>query len=159
MVADKCRSAEVQIIEPHPHPLAIERSAAYDNLSYQSWFSGTYDIIIATDVFEHVPDPLLEVEKSGAYLKHNGVYLIANNFYPVIKCHLPITFHFRSSWDSALKAMNLKRTEAVVYGAAYQKTGDIRANAARSIEMISRASYFLTETVRAIRSKLIRQLR
>lgn len=158
MIAGKCLSAEVHVIEPHPHPLAIERSATHNNLLYQSWFNGTYDIIIATDVFEHVPDPLLEVEKSGAYLEHNGFYLIANNFHPVIKCHLPSTFHFRNSWNLALKAMNLKRTEAVVYGVAYQKTGDIRANAARSIEMISKARYFFTEAVRAVRSKLIRQL-
>ena len=59
----------------------------------------------------------------------------------------------------ALKAMKLKRIETVVYGAAYKKTGNIRADAARSIEKFSKVTYYLAESFRAARGILMKNLR
>jgi hypothetical protein len=38
----------------------------------------------------------------------NGYLVIANCFYPVIKCHLPSTFHFRYTFNQFAKLMGLK---------------------------------------------------
>ena len=83
------------MIEPHPHPLAIERARRSLNVRYRAALNGEYDILIATDVFEHVPDSLGLAVETAAALKPDGHYLIANCFYPAALCHLPSTFQFR----------------------------------------------------------------
>lgn len=98
---------------------------------------GQYEILIATDVFEHVPDPLGLAAETAAALKPGGRYLIANCFQPVILCHLPQTFHFRHSWNRALRALGLEPKEAVVYWRAFMRRGDLNP-AARAIERGSR---------------------
>ncbi|MBK1620992.1 hypothetical protein CKO42_21715 [Lamprobacter modestohalophilus] len=144
MIGAACPSAEVEVIEPHPHPLAIERARRSPNVHYRPALDGEYDILIATDVFEHVPDPLGLAAETAAALKPGGHYLIANCFQPVILCHLPQTFHFRHSWDRALRALGLEPTEAVVYGRAFQRRGGLNLEAARAIEHRSRRLWPLT---------------
>lgn len=140
-IGERCPETEVNIIEPHPHPLAKRYCEEHLNVMYRPWFTGYYDIIAATDVFEHVPDPLNEVERTANFLKLGGYYLIANCFYPVIKCHLPQTFHFRYSWNRALMAMNLEPIEKVAYGTVFKKTGHVSAIRARRLEAISRVLF------------------
>ncbi|MCF7980022.1 MAG: class I SAM-dependent methyltransferase [Chromatiaceae bacterium] len=144
MIGAACPTAEVEVIEPHPHPLAIERARRSPNVRYRPALDGEYDILIATDVFEHVPDPLELAADTAAALKPGGHYLIANCFQPVILCHLPQTFHFRHSWDRALQALGLEPTEAVVYGRAFMRRGDLDIKAARDIEHRSRRLWPLT---------------
>ncbi|MEA1048976.1 class I SAM-dependent methyltransferase [Lamprobacter modestohalophilus] len=75
MIGAACPSAEVEVIEPHPHPLAIERARRSPNVHYRPALDGEYDILIATDVFEHVPDPLGLAAETAAALKPGGHYL------------------------------------------------------------------------------------
>jgi 2-polyprenyl-6-hydroxyphenyl methylase/3-demethylubiquinone-9 3-methyltransferase len=42
-------------------------------------------------------------------VKFGGYLIIANCFYPVIKCHLPQNFHFRYSFNFFAKLMGLKK--------------------------------------------------
>lgn len=91
----------------------------------------------ATDVFEHVSDPLQLVYETAQHLRVGAQYLIANCFFPVIRCHLPQTFHFRYSWDKALFAMGLEPMERVAYGRAYVRCGELNLEAARRIEQKS----------------------
>lgn len=137
MIGKACPDASVEVIEPHPHPLAINRARQTPNVSYQPKLTGRYDILIATDVFEHVPDPLKLVAETAESLKPGGGYLIANCFYPVILCHLPQTFHFRYSWDQALVAFGLKPSETVSYGRSYIRHDVLDLRAARKIEELS----------------------
>lgn len=138
MIGAALPEATVEVIEPHPHSIAIARAQKTNNVTYQSKFDGEYDIVVATDVFEHVPDPLLLVEETAGHLREGGKYLIANCFYPVIQCHLPQHFHFRYSWDTALCAMGWKAMEKVEYGRAYQRPNKLNLANAREVERRSK---------------------
>ena len=145
MIGSRCSDTEVHIIEPHPHAAAVSLAEQTHNVRYVPEFSGEYNVLIATDVFEHVPDPLALVERTAAHLRTGGEYLIANCFWPVILCHLPSTFHFRWSWDAAMKAMNLQPGKPVTYGRAYQKTGPVSSITARKVENRSKHWFRLIE--------------
>ena len=159
MVGAACPEAEIHIVEPHPHPSAVSLAKNTSNVRYVDELTGQYDVLIATDVFEHVPDPLALVEKTSVFLRMGGTYLVANCFWPVIRCHLPATFHFRWSWNVAMVAMNLQPGEVVSYGRAYMRTGQIAAATARRIEKRSRFWFALIERMPArVRRKVARLL-
>lgn len=135
----------IEIIEPHPHPIAISRSDKTKNVKYVPNMVGNYDVLLATDVFEHVHDPLQLVYETSNHLKIGGRYFIANSFFPVIRCHLPQTFHYRHSWDTALHAMGLIPEENIAYGRSYIRFGSLNLDAARLVEMKSRKIWKLTQ--------------
>lgn len=90
-----CPETQVRVVEPYPRKLALAISRAFPNLMFVPELSGRADCIVAQDVLEHVADPL---DVFGQLLDHvpvGGYVVTANCFYPVIKCHLPQTFHFR----------------------------------------------------------------
>lgn len=145
MIAKSCPDTDVEIIEPHPHQLAIERSNNFNNLSYQKKLDGKYDILIATDVFEHVLDPLSLAAKTSMSLKTNGHYLIANCFEPVIKCHLSQYYHFYHTFNRALEAMNLEIVEEVIYGTVFKFNHKLDINKGRKIEKKSQKLWNLTK--------------
>jgi len=144
MIGEAMPSAVVEVIEPHPHPVAIARAEKTRNVRYLPELSGEYDIIIATDVFEHVPDPLQLVVDTANHLRRGGQYLIANCFYPVIRSHLPQLFHFRHSWDCALKVLGFEVAEPVAYGRSFVRRGALHLDAARPLEQRSRALWSVT---------------
>jgi len=154
MIAGKCPRADVDVIEPFPNQFAIQKSKKFTNIRYQKRLDGLYDLIVAMDVFEHVSDPLRLVRETAEHLRRNGIYLTANCFHPVIKCHLPITFHFRRSWNMALRMMKLRHLEDVCYGGAFRKVGDGGIIAARVVESVSRSSFLAAEWSNAVRSQL-----
>jgi SAM-dependent methyltransferase len=145
MIGASCPDTEVHIIEPHPHAVAVSLAGQTHNVRYVPEFTGEYDVLIATDVFEHVPDPLALIEETASHLRIGGEYLIANCFWPVIRCHLPSTFHFRWSWDLAMAAMNLQPGGAVAYGRTYKRMGSVLAVEARCIERRSKFWFKLIE--------------
>jgi hypothetical protein len=155
MIAEKLPNSEIHLIEPFPHSLAVEITNKYSNLHYKKSLEGEYDIIIATDVFEHVPDPLLLVENSSSYLREGGYYLIANCFFPVIKCHLPSTFHFRYSWKLCLSLMELKHQESLSYGDIFLKKGEVSAKKARKLEKISKILFPMFEIYRKSKRRIL----
>lgn len=126
-------NAIVEVVEPHPRSVAVAMAANTPNVRFVPELTGEYDVLIATDVFEHVPDPLGLCAETAAHLKVGGQYLIANCFAPVIKCHLPQLFYFEYSWDAAMQAMGLMHGSRVQYGRAYRRDGDLDLMAARRI--------------------------
>ena len=138
MIGEACPAAQVEVIEPHPHSAAIALAERRKNVRYQPALNGQYDILIATDVLEHVPDPLALVAEAAGHLKPGGHFLIANCFHPVVKCHLPSTFHFRWSWDFVMKAIGLKPDLNISYGGTYIKAGPANTALARRVEKRSR---------------------
>ena len=103
--------------------------------------TGEYDILIATDFFEHMPDPIGLTAKTAEHLRVGGQYLIAKCFAPVILCHLPQLFHFNASWDAVMQAMGLQLEEKVVYGRSYRRIDGIDVPAARAKGECSRKIY------------------
>jgi hypothetical protein len=133
--------AQVEVVEPHPHAAAIALAAETPNVRYVPELSGSYDLLVATDVFEHVPDPIGLAVATAAHLPIGGTYLMANCFAPVIACHLPQLFHLSIGWDQAMRAMGLQPREIVQYGRAYERTGQLSEKAARRAESLARRVY------------------
>lgn len=147
MVGDALPKACFDIIEPHPIPLAIARAELTHNVRYRAEMNGDYDVLVATDVFEHVPDPLQLLYETAQHLRIGGSYLIANCFQPVIRCHLPQTFHLRHTWDLALQAMGLEPSETIAYGRVYIRGNILNLEAARLVERKSIRIWPITKYV------------
>lgn len=154
LIGEELPAAEVEVIEPYPHPAAIAMTEACPNVRYAAELTGTYDIIVATDVFEHVPDPLELAAGTAQYLKIGGKYLIANCFQPVIFCHLPQLFHLSYAWDHVMSRMLLKPGERVGHGRAYSRLGDLRLEDARKSGEMARCLYPLVEKLPAGRGRI-----
>lgn len=137
MIGKICPNTEVDIIEKYPHQLSLERTKNMKNVNHKKNLEGKYDILIATDVFEHVVDPLALVAETGKSLKHGGMYLVANCFYPVILCHLPQTFHFRYTWNRSMEHMGFKVDKNILYGTVFLFKNELNLLAARKIELKS----------------------
>jgi hypothetical protein len=133
--------ASVEVVEPHPHPAAIALAEDTPNVRFVPELTGDYDLLIATDVFEHVPDPIALAASTASHLRIGGRYLIANCFAPVIACHLPQLFHLSIGWDQAMRAMGLQPLEKVQYGRAYGRTGNLDEGAAKRVEILARQVY------------------
>ena len=130
--------SQVEVVDPHPHPAAIAVAASTPNVRFVPELSGKYDILIATDVFEHLPNPIELAAETAAHLRLGGQYLIANCFQPVIQCHLPQLFYFQVAWDPAMRAMGLVPGERVQYGRAYRRLGELDVPAARKVAECAR---------------------
>lgn len=134
MIGKELPDTIVEVIEPYPHPAAVALADATPNVRYCERLARNYDVIIATDVFEHVPDPLDLAFQTAHHLNYGGYYLTANCFYPVILCHLPQTFHFRFTWNTALRQMGLVPVEPVAYGYSFKRKGNLSLTNARDVE-------------------------
>lgn len=134
-------SAKVEVVEPHPHPAAIDLVSDSKNVCFVPELTNNYDLLIATDIFEHVHDPIGLAASTAAHLRVGGSYLIANCFSPVVQCHLPQLFHLQIGWDQAMKAMGLQPGERVRYGRAYKRLGKLDEAAARSAEALAQQVY------------------
>ena len=150
--------ASVEVVEPHPHPAAIALASDTPNVRFVPELKGEYDLLIATDVFEHVPDPIALAASTASHLHIGGRYLIANCFAPVIACHLPQLFHLSIGWDQAMRAMGLQPLEAVQYGRAYARSGDLDEQASRRAEALSRRVYPWVQFLPKGRSRVGRAL-
>jgi hypothetical protein len=147
-------TAQVEVVEPHPHPAAMAMAENTPNVRFVPVLTGEYDLLIATDVFEHVPDPLALCADTAAYMKLDGQYLIANCFAPVIKCHLPQLFHLEIGWDAALSALGLLPGKRVSYGRVYTRLGEFDITAACKVSDCARKLYPLVDWLPLARSRI-----
>lgn len=109
LLASALPSAEIHICEPYPPRHGIESCRPYHNIHFVSQPSQqVYDVLVSTDVLEHVPDPLALLWTMINSVKRDGHLVIANCFFPVIQCHLPCTFHLRYSFDSFCRELGLE---------------------------------------------------
>ncbi len=133
MIGKVSSSTLVEVVDPHPHPAAIALAEETENVRYVSKLSGSYDVLIATDVFEHVPDPVRLAGKMVEHLPEGGRFLIANCFEPVIRCHLPQLFHLRYAWDPVMAALGMETIRRVAYANIYVRTGSADIVSAREV--------------------------
>lgn len=138
LIGSSIPNAQLEVVDPHPHPTAIALAANTPNVRYVPELSGSYDVLIATDVFEHVPDPISLSASTARHLRKGGLYLMANCFAPVIQCHLPQLFHLSVGWDHVMRSMGLKPREKVLYGRAYEYVGSLDEQSARRSEAMAR---------------------
>ena len=107
--------AQVKMVEHHPLPASIALAGT----------STIVHCVLATDVFEHVSDPIGVAITTGAHLHVGGLYLMANWFAPVIQCHLPQLFHLLIGRDQAMRLMALCPQERGQYGRACERIGKL----------------------------------
>ncbi len=136
------RYVGIDIVEPYPSRVAIERLSGVDNIKMVGHLaSENYDVIVAQDVLEHVEDPIKMAHSIASGARKDGLVIFANCFYPVIQCHLPETFHLRHTFRFVMKALGL-RYVGVVDGAAhaqiFRRTGVLDLAKARRAEAFSK---------------------
>jgi len=146
LIAATNSNLQVDIYEPYPSQFAIKRLEEYPSIGFVDQLpAGKYDCLISTDVLEHVVDPLAVFEKMIKAVRTGGYLLIANNFNPVIKCHLPQTFHFRPTFKFFAKFMGLKALHVCEgsHARIFRKESDqpINWSRLRKLETISKATY------------------
>ncbi|WP_188021073.1 bifunctional 2-polyprenyl-6-hydroxyphenol methylase/3-demethylubiquinol 3-O-methyltransferase UbiG [Synechococcus sp. RS9907] len=109
LLATTLPNADVAICEPYPPRHGIESCKPFPNIRFiPELESQSVDVLVSTDVLEHVPDPLSLLAAMVDAVKPCGHLFIANCFYPVIACHLPCTFHLRYSFDAFCQALGLE---------------------------------------------------
>lgn len=141
-IAEKSPLTSVEIVEPFPRREAIGVNKSYPNVRFVPKFSGLYDVVLATDVFEHVQDPLELLFSIGPYVAPTGYILTANHFAPSIKCHLPGTFHFEETWSLFMTLAGFREIKRVEYATVSQKFADkTLTTKVRRTERISRVGH------------------
>ncbi len=149
LMSQKNSNLSVDIYEPHPTQVAIAKVKDFPNVSFVDSLDRQYDCLVSTDVLEHVSDPLNLFAQMIELVKVDGYLVIDNNFYPIIKCHLPETFHFRYTFDRFAELMGLKKlgccehTIAVIY--QKQTDRDLDWQKIRQWEKISRLIFPIAE--------------
>ncbi|PAF45197.1 methyltransferase domain-containing protein [Helicobacter sp. 11S02596-1] len=107
-IAQKAPEKKILIYEPFPSEYSRKCIKDYPNINFIDTLPKEIDCIIATDVLEHVEDPLKTFEEMITPLKIGGEALIANCFHGCIQCHLPQNFHYRYTFNLFAKAMGLE---------------------------------------------------
>lgn len=127
LIAKKDSNISVDIYEPYPSEYAQLRAKDYSNIQFISSIDQKYDCLVSTDVLEHVPNPLQLFSEMIGNVKSNGFLVIANNFSPVIKCHLPSTFYLRYTFRIFAHNMGLRRIGPCKgsHATIYQKKKDV----------------------------------
>ncbi|MCT0198163.1 class I SAM-dependent methyltransferase [Synechococcus sp. CS-1325] len=108
LLAAALPQAKIAICEPFPPRHGIESCRPFANIRFVPELSRqNVDVLVSTDVLEHVPDPLALLVSMVDAVRPGGHLFIANCFYPVIACHLPATFHLRYSFDAFCRELGL----------------------------------------------------
>jgi len=149
LIAGKKPSLSVDIYEPHPSDYSRQKTSNYPRIQLIGNIKDNYDVLVSTDVLEHVPDPLKTFEEMILSVKDNGYLIIANNFFPVIKCHLSQTFHLRYTFKIFAKLMGLVIVGPLEgsHATIFTKRSDKPVNwpVVRSIEKVSKGLFPIIE--------------
>lgn len=135
-------NAEITIIEPYPSKIGLQRLHGISSTKIVTELeTDCYGAVIAQDVLEHVEDPIGLAYRMASATRKNGFVLFANCFYPVMKCHLPATFHLRLTFVWIMKALGLRYVGFVpnaTHTLVFERVGELDQAKARLVESISR---------------------
>lgn len=141
MIVNYGSNTRVTVIEPYPSQIALSRFDSDSRITIESELEHEFDAIVAQDVLEHVIDPVGLAYLIADRVRIGGVAVFANCFRPVIKCHLPSTFHLRHTFVHVMTMMGL-RYAGVLTGTKhvqiFERTGSISIKKARRAEKISK---------------------
>ena len=128
LMSQESPDAQISLFEPYPSQCMLSLCGQNPQIKFVAEFeSDAYDMLVCTDVLEHVLKPLDLLVTMIAAVQVGGYLLIANCFEPVIACHLPSTFHLRYSFDDFCSRLGLRKLDSIdlPYGAIYQKIDSI----------------------------------
>ena len=154
LIAEKNKNIKVYIFEPYPSEFGLKRAADFENIQFINKLESNYDCLVSIDVLEHLPDPLGEFDKMIKSVKKDGYLVIANCFAPVIKCHLPQTFHLRYTFDMFARMMglevigHLEGSHAIIYKKIREKKQNWKK--IRFYEKLSKITFPIIEFLKTI---------
>lgn len=154
LIAQKDKDVKMNIYEPHPNNFALKRAISFNNIKIIEKLESIYDCLICTDVLEHVPDPLKDFVTMLKSVKIGGYLIIANCFMPVIKCHLPQTFHLRYTFNQFARMMGLEvvgaleGSHATIFKKIDEKEVDL--SKLRFYEKLSKFAFPIIETLKPV---------
>ncbi len=140
-------SISVDLFDDYPNKYVLKMLENLENIKFIDTIDHEYDCLISTDVLEHVQDPLKTLERMIKITKDGGYLIIANNFYPVIKCHLPSKFYLRYTFNFFTRLMGLTKigrcqgSHATVY--KKKKVKEQSWLVIRFCEILSRSIFFI----------------
>lgn len=153
LIAARSDRLSVDVLEPHPTRIGQLRVAELPRVSFvSSCDSGNWDVLVSTDVLEHVGDPLRVLCDMRRAVRPGGQLLLANNFEPCIQCHLPGTFHLRPSFElfafslGLLRVGRIEDSHAVIYRRTRASVLD--AEHLRGLEAVSRRAFPVLDRAR-----------
>lgn len=154
LIAEKDINIRVDIYEPYPSDFGLKRASEFKNIRIVDKLGDDYDCLIATEVIEHLPDPLANFAEMIKSVKLNGYLIVANNFHPVVQCHLPQIFHFRYTFKQFAKMMRLEVIEVLKdnYATIFKKVEETELNwkKIRFYEKLSKMVFPIIEILKAI---------
>ena len=154
LIAQKDKNISMNIYEPHPSEFGLKRAGEFDNINIIGKLESNYDCLVSTDVLEHVPDPLKDFTDMIKSVKVGGYLVIANCFTPVIKCHLPQTFHLSYTFNQFAKMMGLEVVGILEgsHATIFKKLNDDEVNMSkiRFYEKLSKVSFPIIETLKPV---------
>ncbi|MBD2151158.1 methyltransferase domain-containing protein [Pseudanabaena sp. FACHB-1277] len=150
MISGQYNEAKVDIYEPYPSEFAISQCQDYPSVEFVNRLqTNHYDCLVSTDVLEHVPEPLNLFSQMIDSVKIGGYLIIANCFFPIIKCHLPSTFHLRYTFDRFAIAMGLEVMGNCIgsHATIYKKVNNYPVNweQIERMSLVSKRLFFLRE--------------
>lgn len=154
LIAQKDKNIKMNIYEPHPSEFGLKRASEFDNINIIKRLNSDYDCLVSTDVLEHVADPLKDFSNMVKSVKVGGYLVIANCFMPVIKCHLPQTFHLRYTFNQFAKNMGLevigilKGSHATIFKKLDDRSIDL--SKVRFYESLSKIGFPIIEILKPI---------
>lgn len=139
-LAERLPYAQIDVIEPYPSPLGCYRTRSHPGIRWLEQPEDSYDAVIAQDVLEHVRDPVALTQRLCESLTPSGYLVLANCFYPVIRCHLPQLFFLRHTFDWVVRPLGLRRQGAIPgadHIAIYMRDGECSLPASRVHERVA----------------------
>jgi len=153
LIAQKDSGMKIDILEPYLNAYATTSIAAYPGIHFIDSLKKKYDCLVCTDVLEHVLDPLSTFAEMIDCVRLKGHIIVANNFYPVIKCHLPDNFHLRYTFRIFARLMGLRylgRCHGSHAGIYHKVTGP--ASNRERLKQAERISMYLFPYLKTIHS-------
>jgi hypothetical protein len=126
---DKKKISCIDVIEPWPFDFFLNKLSKFKKIRFRKKFIGKYDVIILQSVLEHVNDPIDHTIKCIRQLSNKGIIIFGNDFYPIIKCHVPSTFYLRHIFNLIISfsGMNYKGfINNCEYCHVFENTGNFR---------------------------------
>ncbi len=145
LIADIGNQISVDIYEPYASPFAENSLGQSSNARFVKEHVGLYDCLLSVDVLEHVTEPLKILDEMAGAIRSGGYMVIANNFFPVIKCHLPGNFHLRFTFRYFARLIGLSREGPCPgsHATVYIKTGErVSWSWIRVAEGVSKVLYY-----------------
>ncbi|MHC2995803.1 MAG: methyltransferase domain-containing protein [Candidatus Atribacteria bacterium] len=120
-------SSHVDIFEPHASEYGYKNIKDFKNIRIVDYLREKYyDVLVNTDVLEHIEDPIEIISIYNKCLKKGGILISHWNFTPCIKCHLPKHFHFRYTFDKIIPLLGFsKEMKNVRHGHFFEKLKNI----------------------------------